>query len=373
MRLMVKSWIKNRFLFSSILIVLLAIVLPLVFVNPYVRAKAENRERIGVYKESQIDYDIPQPTKTQLDEISALDFVNETFGYYYSKTTFTHNGKQQTAKVLFSDCMDSLEMTMYCSSRLISKSSVLYDNPIYFDYETAKKGNVSVGDQVVLSGIAFTVQAIYETNVYYDGGAILVPLIGTQKELIESNATSYSGAYLSVNDRSKAESFFRTYKPEGRLKSRDLFDSDEEYQTHYNAWNSASYYIEITSFQEKADSVLLKEATIPVFAIILYAVLLIVFDVFLTIRKREIGIFKEKEYGRDIPYYYLLASAFEITIACVAYIFTVIIAVGRIDVYVDPSLVVTAFVGGVACAVATSVLSGTVDYAIVKSHRKKKE
>ena len=83
-------------------------------------------------------------------------------------------------------------------------------------------------------------------------------MIGEQKVVIESVSKSYSGAYLKVNDISKSDAYLRNYKPMGRLKTRDDFNTDEEYQIHYNSWNNASYYNEITSFNAKRESVNLK-------------------------------------------------------------------------------------------------------------------
>ena len=152
--------------------------------------------------------------------------------------------------------LDSLEFTMYNDCRLISKLDGL-SNPLYADYKFTKDNNVELGDEIEFNGIKFQVGRIYETNTYY-GSAVFVPLIGEQKVLIESVSKSYSGAYLKVNDISKSDAYLRNYKPMGRLKTRADFNTDEEYQIHYNSWNNANYYNEITSFNTKRESVNLK-------------------------------------------------------------------------------------------------------------------
>ena len=76
---MAKYWLKNRAIYSLVLAVLIGVLSTMLFVQPNVKTHSENLLLTSVYENSSIDYDIPSPTKTQLAEIEALDFVDDAF------------------------------------------------------------------------------------------------------------------------------------------------------------------------------------------------------------------------------------------------------------------------------------------------------
>ena len=133
---MAKYWLKNRAIYSLVLAVLIGILSMMLFVQPNVETHSENLLLTSVYENSDIDYDIPSPTKAQLEEIEALDFVDDTFGYYFTDGSLKVGSKSVKTKIIFGDDLDSLGMTMYNESRLIYTSQDgLYDNPLYVDYD----------------------------------------------------------------------------------------------------------------------------------------------------------------------------------------------------------------------------------------------
>lgn len=241
---------------------------------------------MGVYENTEIDYDIPQPTKEQLQEISELPFVTATFGYYYTESSVEVNGEIVMTKIMFSEDLDNLDYTMYCADRLISYTEKTCDNPVYIDYAFARENGVSLGDILKLSNIVFQVARIYETNAYYTS-AIFMPLVGEQKTLIESKSTLYSGAFLAVSNIAEAESYLNTYKPMGRLKDRSVFNSDAEYQLHYEQWENTSYANEITSFASRQSDVSVKEG-LPVWVdAAVVVVIMLIFNVLVFNSKME--------------------------------------------------------------------------------------
>ncbi len=244
---MFRYWLTHRAPASAGLVAVLMVVLMLGFVVPHIGAAAENRCKTGVYADSDIDYDIPQPSETQLAEIAALPFVDAVFGYYYTESTVTVRGKPAPAHILFSAHLDALAHTMYSPARLIAAYHGMAENPVYIDEAFARQTNLKLGDELLLRGIVFQVARIYETNAYYTS-AIFMPLTGAQKELVENTSDSFSGAFLMVNDPAAAEAWLTGYKPMGRLKDRALFDTEAAYQMHYTQWAQSSYANEITSF-----------------------------------------------------------------------------------------------------------------------------
>lgn len=321
---MIKYWLKKRSIFSIILALALGAISLFAFSKPNFTAHSENILLTSVYDKTDINFDIPAPTKEQLIEIKNLEYVDDVFGYYFTDSSLRIGGKSKKTKVLFSDMLDSLEFTMYNDSRLISKLDGL-SNPLYADYKFAKDNNVVLGDEIEFNGIKFQVGRIYETNTYY-GSAVFVPLIGEQKVLIESVSKSYSGAYLKVNDTSKSDAYLKNYKPMGRLKTRADFNTDEEYQIHYNSWNNASYYNEITSFNTKRESINLKTEPNFYIAVVISSLLMIGLYVGLSFRNCEKIYFNKKKDKKEVKSYYLVAAVADFVLICASMAASVLIA-----------------------------------------------
>ena len=306
---MLKYWLKNRFIFSFITIFILGICSVCLFDKPYIETKSENLLMTSVYESSNIDFDIPSPTKEQLNQIKNLEFIDDVFGYYYTESEVKIRNSSKKIKIIFSDMLDSLDFTMYNNSRLI-ESSNNYSNPIYIDYDFSKKNNIKLGDEIEFNNIKFQAGRIYETNTYYTS-ALFAPLVGEQKKLIENSAKSYSGAYLKCNDKNKTDAYLKTYKPLGRLKNRSDFSNDDEYQMHYNSWKNANYYNEITSFSDKLESINEKTSINYIDAIILSSCLMILLNIVLSFRKCEKRFFSKKQEKNDIKIYYIISITFD--------------------------------------------------------------
>ena len=310
----IKNYFIYRFLFSFLLIVIFSAINIFCFEVPYLNTASDNLLISSVYNDSEINFNIPSPTKAQLAEIEKLDFVDDAFGYYFTETSIEVNGENSRTKILFSDMLDSLDFTIYNPKRLISSSTNNLSNPIYIDYEFAKTNSVSLDDEIVFNGIEFQVGRIYQTNTYYDS-AIFAPLVGEQKKYIESALKSYSGAYLKVNDISAADKYLRNYKPMGRLKDRSEFETDEQYQIHYDAWNNANYYNEITSFDEKRNEINLKTSASYYIGIVLTVIFTLILFVILSFRKNEKSFAKMNH--KNAKVYFGLAILFDFLLTIV--------------------------------------------------------
>lgn len=358
---MLKYWLKNRFLFSIVAVVALNLITIFVFDKPYLETCSENLLLTSIYEKTDIDYDIPAPTKDQLEEIKNLDFIDDVFGYYYTESTVKIGNNSTKTKILLSDMMPSLEFTMYNDSRLIESMDNL-DNPIYVDYEFSKKNNISLGGEITFNNIKFQVSRIYETNTYYNS-AILAPLVGEQKKLIESNSKSYSGAYLKCNDLSKAETYLKDYKPQGRLKNRSDFSSDEEYQTHYNSWNNANYYNEITSFAAKESSINKKTSISYVLGNIISVIVMIGLFVLLSFRNSEKNYFSSKKDKAGISSYYIVAAIIDFILIIVGMVASVFISKNMVANYLTTDFMTPMFVASIISGCLVLIID--VIYSII--------
>lgn len=323
-------WTRHRLLPSLILAVALAVITVFLFVSPYVEQQASSYNAQSVYKNSDIDFIVPEPSFDQVSELPGTNGVDKVFPFYLTKTEVKVNGKSRTTTVLLSDQFENVGMTMYNDSRLLGKSSGDVDNPIFVDWQFSKDTSAKVGDTIsfALGGntVEFTIAAVYETNNIYDGGAILAEITQDQKDAIAENAKSngYSGAYISATDYNACRSYLTTdYRPLGRLKNRDQFESEEQYNTHYDAIMSSGYANEITDFRVRENDLDSNQSSLMILVgALLEAVILIVFNVIMANRGCEKVYFKKHciPKGQNVKPYYTISFLFEMIASIILFI-----------------------------------------------------
>ena len=249
---MVKYWIKNRLVVDLLIAAVLSLLFSFAFVYPSNNNCLNVQNENSIYLNSDIDFQIPNPSVSQLSEIKAKTFIQDTFGYYLTKTTSKGN-KSSKVNFLMSDTMGSLSMTMFNDKTSISSISKT-SNYAYVDLIAADSLGINCGDElsVTIAGstLKYIVCGIYEDNSLFSEGTVLVDFSGDIKTVYEANASSngYAGAFINASNESECESFLRSYIPEGRLKDRSAFESDEAYNTYNEAIKSGNYANEITNF-----------------------------------------------------------------------------------------------------------------------------
>jgi len=267
-------------------------VVGLLFAFPYIAQQANNYNAQSIYKNTEMDFIAPEPSYEQVAESEGTNGIDKVFPFYLTKTQVSVNGMSRTTTVLLSDQFQTVGITMYNEARVIEKASAEVANPIYIDWQFAKDTGAKLDDTVSLSinneVVKFQVYAIYETNTIYDGGAILAQITDEQATGIRNNSANngYSGMYISAADYSTCRTYLTTdYRPLGRLKDREAFDSDEQYQIHYDAIMSAGYANEITDFRvRETDADTENNAMMIWIGAVLAATIAIVFNV--VMRKR---------------------------------------------------------------------------------------
>jgi hypothetical protein len=234
---------------------ILAIISSFIFVKNGIDLVASRYNSCSIYENSGCDFIIPSPGDEQVDELQGKDFINTVVPFYYTQTTTYVGSKSGNDNVIMMDNYELIENTVYCNSRLISGKEVI-NHSAMVDYTYAKKYSVQIGDKIkVVFGkniCEYEVCGIYEDNIAFSGGVVLVNWSDQEKQSVISSSSSklkYSAAWIKANDYSICENYLLSeYKPLGRLKDRDEFDSDAAYQIHVNAFNTASFASEITDF-----------------------------------------------------------------------------------------------------------------------------
>ncbi len=322
-------WIRHRALLSIILSAVIAVIAGLLFVFPFISQMADNYNSQSVYKNTSIDFIAPEPSFEQKNELSGSNGIDKVFPFFLTKTAVNAGGKSRTTTVLLSDRFENVDITMYNSKRLIKKSGTDFDNPILVDWQFCKDTSTDIGDTVSFSigdtTAEYKIYAIYETNSIYETGAILAQLSTEQKEAIvqKSQNNGYSGMYISASDYNACQAYLtKDYRPMGRLKDRDRFDSDEQYQVHYDAIMSSGYANEITDFRVRENSLDKKANPIMIFiGAALSAVLMIIFNAVMSKRGCEKVYFTKHciPKGQNVKPYYNKTFVCELLCFIVAY------------------------------------------------------
>lgn len=323
-------WVRHRLIHTLIMSVALATITGLLFVFPYISQQANAYNSKSIYKNTDIDFIAPEPSEEQISELPGTNGISAVFPYFLTKTQVSVNGKSRTTTVLLSDQVQNIDITMYNEERLIEKASTEYDNPILVDWQFCKDTSAKIGDTVTIAiagnQVEFRIYAIYETNSIYDGGAILAEIDSEQKDSIMQNSknSGYSGMYVSSSEYNVCRSYLTTdYRPLGRLKSRDLFEDESQYQVHYDAIMSSGYANEITDFRTRESGLDKDGSPIMVWlAAVVIIVFIIAFNAVMAKRGCEKVYFTKHciPKGQDVKPYYNLSLVMESLLLVVIYV-----------------------------------------------------
>ena len=337
-------WFRHRLAQTLVLGLALAIIAGLLFAYPCILGQAERYNSQSVYKNSEIDFIVPEPSFEQVRDLPGTHGIDRVFPFLMTKTEVSVNGRSRTTTVLLSDLFQNVDMTMYSPARLIKQSSAGINRPILVDWQFCHDMSARIGDIVSImigaTPVDYTITAIYETNNIYDGGAILAPLGDELLNAImeQSSNSGYSGMYVKANDYAACQAYLTTeYRPLGRLKSAEQFENEAQYQVHYDAIMSAGYANEITDFRVRESSLDSAGSTTMIWiGSALSAVILFAFNLVMAKRGCEEGYFLKHciPKGQDVRPYYAISFIVEVFWSITAYAFILTLRVKSAPVYI---------------------------------------
>ena len=362
-------WFKHRLAQTLILGLAVALVAALLFAYPCILGQADRYNSQSIYKNSEMDFIVPEPSFEQARELPGTHGIDRIFPFLLTKTEVIVNGNSRTTTVLLSDQLQNVDFTMYSPARLIAKSSAQINKPILVDLQFCHDTSASLGDTVTImiggTPVDFTISAIYETNSIYDGGAVLAQMGDELMNSIveQSNNSGYSGMYINASDYDTCRAYLTTeYRPLGRLKSADQFENDAQYQVHYDAIMSSGYANEITDFRVRESSLdSTGSMTMIWIGAVLSAIILIAFNVVMSKRGCEQGYFLKHciPKGQDVRAYYAVSFAAEVVWSIVAYAVIMMLRLKSTPVFIPKSALgvktavipVAILIAGIICLV----------------------
>lgn len=376
-------WIRHRALLSIFLSAVIAVVAGLLFVFPFISQIADNYNSQSVYKNTSIDFIAPEPSFEQISELPGSNGIDKVFPFFLTKTAVNAGGKTRTTTVLLSDHFENVDITMYNDKRLIKKSDSDFDNPILVDWQFCKDTASDIGGTVSFSigntTAEYKIYAVYETNSIYENGAILAQISTEQKDAIVQNSQNngYSQMYISANDYNTCQAYLtKDYRPLGRLKDRDRFDSDEQYQVHYDAIMDSGYANEITDFRVRENSLDKKVSPLMVWiGTALSAVLIIAFNVVMAKRGSEKGYFTKHciPKGQNVKPYYTKSFICELLCFAVAYGVILFLKLNTSAMYIPKSAIGIEIAFIPAAVLVAEIISFSMNNSMIKSITKKEK
>ena len=340
-------WIRHRLFLTLIVTAAVALITSVLFVYPSVMRRAEVYNSQSIYKNTDIDFIVPEPSFDQVNDLPGTNGIDKLFPFFLTKTQVNVNGTSRTTMVLLSDQFQNVDLTMYNSARLIEKAREEYDNPILVDWQFCHDTSAKIGDIVSFdidgATTEFKIYAIYETNSLYDNGAILAEISDDQKNAIaqQSSNNGYSGMYISASDYNTCKSFLTTeYRPLGRLKDRDQFSDDEQYQVHFDAIMSSGYANEITDVRVRENGLSQNSSSIMIWiGAVLAASAMLGFNILMARRGCERVYFTKQRVpkGQGVKPYYMTSFVFEIIFAIALFAISLIVRIKMSGVYIPSS------------------------------------
>lgn len=336
-------WFRHRSVATLVVAAVVGLVSGLLFIFPYISQEANLYNTQSIYNNSEMDFVAPEPSFEQVAGIKDTNSIDKVFPYFLTKTQVNANGKSRTTTVLLSDQFENIDITMYNQARLIEKSNSNYDNGILVDWQFCKDTGAGLDDTVsfAIDGnqVEFKISAIYETNGLYDGGAVLAKISSEQRDSImeKSKNSGYSGMYVKSNDYTACKTYLTTdYRPLGRLKSREQFDSDEQYQVHYDAIMASGYANEITDFRVRESNKSGNNILMLVLAAALSFVALLIFNIVMSKRGCEKTYFMKNciPKGQNVKPYYNVSFIMELVLTLALMVGAVIFRVNSYSEYI---------------------------------------
>ena len=376
-----KLWIKNRAFIGIFLAIITSILLSLIVVKTTVDTINSSYKKNSLAMNSEISFQIPSPSKTQIKDLEKSGVISEAFAYYFTETKAVIGKKSYDISLLMSDTMKNIDFTMYSKSRLIeSDASGNNTDYAYIDYSFASRTGLKIGDKITvnLAGKTFelTVSRIYEDNSVFDKTPILCEYSGIQKKIYEEavNHISYSGAFVKCDDFSKAQSAFQNYIPEGKLRARNEFDSDSAFNSYNNSIKTSNYAKEIISY----DSTFIKDeynsekngaCSKFIMGLLIFIIVIFIENLILFYRKKEKDLFTDLRNRKVIKNYRILSYIVELAVSI-----TVIWSLLKVlSIFVDKYLPYIYISLGFYTSIAASFLGYTISFIICSRKDKKLE
>lgn len=280
---------------GTIIMLLMSCLCSFIFVKGNLEQAAKKSSFESVYLNTSIDYIVPGPSRSQIDELESTDGngIKSVTPYFETTTAIDINRRSINGTTIIFPFAEKMKYTPYGPARITSGKTDLKGGDAVVDQTYIERYGCSIGDRVTISiagwDYAFQITSIAETNTYYNNGTIALILTEDGASQLEAAGIKFSAAYITANDTAACESYlYSEYKPLSRLKDQSEFDNEDIYNQHLQNFNEADWTKEITNCQENYKILSVKYENVQtgiwtniIIMVIIVAIVIIAFNAFL--------------------------------------------------------------------------------------------
>ena len=244
-------------LLGTLIMLLVACLCSFVFVKGNLEQAAKKNSFESIYVNTTIDYIVPGPSNSQIDELESTEGngIKAVTPYYETATAIEINGRSVNGTSIIFPFAEKMQYTPYGSARITNGATDLKGGDAIVDQAYLDKVGCGIGDNVSINigdrEHTFKITSVAETNTYYNNGTIALILTDDVARQFDEAGIKYSAAYISADDVAACEAYlYSKYKPLSRLKDPSEFDSEDVYNQHLQNFNDADWSKEITNCQE---------------------------------------------------------------------------------------------------------------------------
>ena len=288
-------------LLGTITMLLVSFLCSFIFVKGNLERAARKSSFESIYTDTTIDYIVPGPSNSQIDELESTDGngIKTVTPYYETTATVDVNGKAANGTAILFPFAEKMQYTPYGPSRIASGIAELSGGDAVVDQRYVDRNGCAIGDSVSISiagqDYTFKIASIAEANTYYTNGTIALILSEDVASQLEDAGLRYSAAYISADYVEACEAYlYSEYKPLSRLKELSEFDNEDVYNQHLQDFNEADWSKEITNCQENYKALSVKyenvQAGIWINILIMTVIVAVVIIVYNTILLTNSGV-----------------------------------------------------------------------------------
>ena len=343
------SEFKNKRLHLSIIDgVFIVVFICLSIISAYFWSEYTETKDLYNIEKTNVDFIITAPSKEQVSEIEDQSHIDKVVPYVYKTITIDSKNKAISANLYIIENTDDLEYTVFSDELLISEGNKNDGNIAYISDELAKKTKLGVNDSFTCKfkgkTIELTVSGIYKDDHRSIDGTIITFMQGDIKTACGENY-NYNGAYICCNDTDATRTYLKSYEPQGDLRSRNEFDSEELYQSYLNEHKQTDYSKSmfdkqgfVKELKNRNDSKLFRQLII---SFVFLAAALLVLSINITVKPRY---YIKHNVNKDLKNNFtdkqekkMFGAFFRITFAAYVFAMIIIAIIGKIvfknDIY----------------------------------------
>ena len=181
--------------------------------------------------------------------------------------------------------------------------------------------------------------------------------------------------YISANDYNACQAYLtKDYRPLGRLKDRDRFDTDEQYQVHYDAIMGAGYANEITDCHIRENNIDKEVSPFMIWVcIFLSALLIIIFNVIMSKRGDEKGYFTKHciPNGQNVKPYYTKSFICELLCFFITYVAVLLFKLKTSEIFIPQNALGIEITFIPLAVLVAEIISLSINNSMIKGIAKK--